>query len=234
MASIYNIDERIEDAVKTAIMIANDDSHGYDQECREGQNFDCSSLIAYCLRESGFDINVKKTTTHNFVEWALSHGFSKLKYFEGFAFSRGDIVINPNHHMVIMVNDHECVSATINEKGTITGGQSGDQTGKEIRVRSMYQPNYGWLYVIRHTFYGVAIPEQAFSFCPVLRKGSRGDSVRICQAVLAYKLEDLTLEVDGIFGERTAEAVAKWQELHSLEVDSVIGKFTYLSLFTQT
>ena len=39
---------------------------------------------------------------------------------------------------------------SLNEKGKITGGEPGDQTGKEICIRSFYTPSYGWKYHLRY------------------------------------------------------------------------------------
>ena len=97
----------------------------------------------------------------------------------------------------------------------------------------MYQPNYGWKYVLRYTFGGTYIPEQAFSYCPVLRTGSTGAAVRIAQAALSYKLNRWELEIDGIYGEQTKQAVIDFQKMNGLEVDGIIGRFTWLALFTK-
>jgi LysM repeat protein len=51
---------------------------------------------------------------------------------------RGDILLNEKHHTAIYVGDGNIVHASLNEKGGIYGGKTGDQTGKEICVRSYY------------------------------------------------------------------------------------------------
>lgn len=38
-------------------------------------------------------------------------------------------------------------SARINEKGTITGGQPGDQTGKEVSIQNWYLHKKGWIVI---------------------------------------------------------------------------------------
>lgn len=233
MAGMYNIDERIEKAVTWAIDTALDPAHGYDQVNRLLPDVDCSSLVALALQNGGFNINPAQITTHNFIEWAINHGFTKIPYDKNFTFSRGDIVINPARHMVLMVNEYECVTASINEKGTITGGKTGDQTGKEVYVRYMYQPDYGWKYVLRFTFGGVFNNEQLFSYCPVIRLGMTGFAVRIAQAALAYKLNCIDLDIDGIYGEKSRQATIDFQKIHGLEDDGVIGKYTWLALFTK-
>lgn len=61
---------------------------------------------------------------------------------------RGDILLNEKHHTAIYVGDGNIVHASLNEKGGIYGGQSGDQTGKEICIRSYY--DRPWDLVLRY------------------------------------------------------------------------------------
>ena len=61
---------------------------------------------------------------------------------------RGDILLNEKHHTAIYVGGGNIVHASLNEKGGIYGGQSGDQTGKEICVRSYY--DRPWDLVLRY------------------------------------------------------------------------------------
>jgi LysM repeat protein len=61
---------------------------------------------------------------------------------------RGDILLNEKHHTAIYVGDGNIVHASLNEKGGIYGGQTGDQTGKEICVRSYY--DRPWDLVLRY------------------------------------------------------------------------------------
>jgi LysM repeat protein len=61
---------------------------------------------------------------------------------------RGDILLNEKHHTAIYVGDGNIVHASLNEKGGIYGGKTGDQTGKEICVRSYY--DRPWDLVLRY------------------------------------------------------------------------------------
>lgn len=63
---------------------------------------------------------------------------------------RGDVLLNKKHHTAIYSGDGQIVHASINEKGTTTGGKTGDQTGREICRRSFYVPSFGWDCVLRH------------------------------------------------------------------------------------
>lgn len=63
---------------------------------------------------------------------------------------------------------------------------------------------------------------------PTLRKGDRGDAVKILQTWLCDK--GYTVAVDGIFGAKTLEAVKAYQTERGLTVDGVVGKATWSAL----
>lgn len=63
---------------------------------------------------------------------------------------------------------------------------------------------------------------------PTLRKGNRGADVRTLQALLGDK--GYTVLVDGIFGDKTYEAVKAYQAEHGLLVDGIVGKATWKKL----
>ena len=52
--------------------------------------------------------------------------------------------------VLISVDEKNIVHASINELGKTTGGKKGDQTGKEICVRSYYTYRGGWDYQLRY------------------------------------------------------------------------------------
>lgn len=56
---------------------------------------------------------------------------------------------------------------------------------------------------------------------PVLAKGSRGEDVKLLQAIVL---------VDGIFGPATEAAVKQFQKDHGLDVDGVVGPYTWREL----
>ena len=63
---------------------------------------------------------------------------------------------------------------------------------------------------------------------PTIRKGDRGDAVKILQTRLCDK--GYTVDVDGIFGAKTHEAVEAYQADHGLTVDGIAGKRTWSTL----
>ena len=63
-----------------------------------------------------------------------------------------------------------------------------------------------------------------------VQSGSRGDAVRAAQSQLNEG--DAGLQVDGIFGPRTAQAVRSFQQRHRLTVDGIVGVGTWFALVT--
>lgn len=54
----------------------------------------------------------------------------------------GDLYLKPGRHVAMAINKTQLAEFYINEKGTITGGKPGDQTGWECRIANYY--NYPW------------------------------------------------------------------------------------------
>jgi peptidoglycan hydrolase-like protein with peptidoglycan-binding domain len=63
---------------------------------------------------------------------------------------------------------------------------------------------------------------------PMLRKGSKGDDVRLCQRKLSLHGEDLV--EDGDFGPRTDSAVRSFQASENLDADGIVGPLTWAAL----
>ena len=137
----------INKAVEFMLEIANDDSHGYDQAHRNSPDYDCSSLVATALNVGGFKVS-PNSWTGNLKKQLLDCGFKIIPLTE--PRKKGDIFLSEKRHVVMCVDSDTIVHASINEKGTATGGEVGDQTGKEICTRKFYTPNYGWDYHFRY------------------------------------------------------------------------------------
>lgn len=153
--------------VQAAIDFALDDSHGYDQRFRWGEygDYDCSSLAYTVATLAGYDVcrswpRYTGTLRRDFI----SAGFSSLT-FDGnlYDLEPGDILLNEQNHVAICIGNGQLVEAAINENGDTTGGQPGDQTGQELRIRSVY--NYPWNYCICPPLDYIDLPD------PVKRKG---------------------------------------------------------------
>lgn len=146
--------------------IAEDDSHGYDQQYRWGErgDYDCSALVITAYDTVKPELALKAngaTYTGNMRSVMISRGFqdvtSQINLSTGSGLLEGDVLVNTVHHAAIYVGDGQLVQASINEFGHTTGGKSGDQSGSEINIHQYY--NYPWNTVLRYdgmtTFGGV-------------------------------------------------------------------------------
>ena len=152
----------------------------------------------------------------------------------GAGLERGDVLLNHVHHTALYIGGGQIVQASINEYGTVTGGQTGDQTGREIYTRSYY--NYPWDCVLRYTGAEPETPPATKKptryvtvELPMLEDGQTGVVVAMLQAALKYLGYDPKW-IDGEFGTRTRNMLMAYQAEHGLEVDGICGKDTYKSL----
>lgn len=145
----------IEKAISWALKIAADDSHGYDQDNRWGNpDYDCSSFVISAFEQAGIKLKTAGATyTGDMRGAALKTGFSdvtnSVNLSNGKGLKRGDILLDPGHHVALYIGDGQLVHASINENKKITGGQPGDQNGKEILTRGYY--NHPWSNILRYT-----------------------------------------------------------------------------------
>lgn len=143
----------VEGAVRWALKIAADDSHGYDQNSRWGYpDYDCSSLVISAFEKAGIKLkSAGATYTGNMYGAAKSVGFTdvtkSVSLATGAGLKRGDILLNTKNHTAIYTGNGRLVNASANEHGGARGGTPGDQTGREIYERGYY--NYPWDYVLR-------------------------------------------------------------------------------------
>nr|DAR97714.1 MAG TPA: peptidoglycan hydrolase [Caudoviricetes sp.] len=134
----------IETAVAWAEQIAADDRHGYSQSHRNGPDYDCSSMVGTALSKAGFDVS-EYSTTRNLESQLIKCGFKKCQA----PWKRGDIHLAAGHHVTMSTDDSHIVHASQSENGGIDG-QTGDQTGREICIRSYYSLPYSNLVHYRY------------------------------------------------------------------------------------
>lgn len=199
---------------------------GYDQynrqDIRYGGECDCSSLVIHVLKEAGFDTGAA-TYTGNMRSNLVARGW-KVCPVNGNP-QKGDILLNDGSHVAMWLGD--CLAqASIDERGRISGGQSGDQTDYETNVRSYY--NYPWNCYLR---WGGAstnvepsgsmkvktaqqwLVENGYSVGVYGIDGVKGaDTVAAATRALQKTLNvfGAGLAVDGIYGELTGNALDKY------------------------
>lgn len=149
---------KINNAVEWAVGIANDDSHGYDQEYRWGPDYDCSALVISAWEQAGVKVKTAgASNTRDMKPVFLSNGFedviSQVTVSSGKGLKRGDVILGNGHVAMVVADDGATiVHASQNEFGGVTGGQTGDQTGEEICTRTYY--NHPWNSILRYTAEG--------------------------------------------------------------------------------
>lgn len=224
----------IESAAAYAQNIAADDSHGYDQAGRWGPDYDCSSLVISAFRKAGVPLSC--TYTGNMRGDMLRCGFEdvtgSVDLNTGAGLERGDVLLNHVHHTALYIGGGQLVQASINEYGTVTGGQTGDQTGREICTRGYY--NYPWDCVLRYTEEEQETEraaEYAAVELPVLQRGDTGEAVRAMQILLRGRGFGVGwYGADGEFGAATEEGLRAFQRVKTEETDGVCGERTWSRL----
>ena len=229
-----------ESAVKRMEDWAADDSHGYDQQYRWGEygDFDCSSAVISAWELAGVPVKSSGATyTGNMRGVFLRCGFKDVtrdvELDSGSGLLRGDVLLNYENHCALYCGNGREVEASINELGGITGGQPGDQTGREFLVRP-YR-NYPWDCVLRYT--GAESGEPGYNKptyeytvrLGLLKEGMADRQVQAVQELLAAR-GYYSGDCDGIMGELTKRAVMGFQADCQLLTDGEVGGDTWTRL----
>lgn len=239
------VQETIDKAVAWALSIANDPTYGYDQSSRWGPNYDCSSFVISAWQQAGVPVKTAGASyTGNMLSSFLKCGFrnvlSLVNVSTGYGLKKGDVLLNTVHHTEMYIGDGKDVKASINEKGTVTGGKSGDQTGREICVGNYY--NYPWNYVLRYFGNGEDSDDSAdkdadkpsaptVSGIPTVRRGDSNETVRAAQFLLNGRGASCGIYgADGEFGPNTEAAVLAYQRRKGLDPDGIVGPMTWSKL----
>ena len=152
---------KAENAAAFMTEIANDASHGYDQIYRWGEkgDYDCSSLVITSWQNAGVPVKADGASyTGNMYDVFLNRGFSDVtgtcNLASGSGMKRGDVLLNHVHHTAMYLGNGQIAQASINEKGTVSGGQPGDQRqlrGQKGEINICGYYNYPWNCVLRYT-----------------------------------------------------------------------------------
>lgn len=232
----------IDTALAWALKTAADDTHGYDQTNRWGADYDCSSFVISAFKVAGVPLTC--TYTGDMRGDMLRNGFAdvtaSINMTNGAGLQAGDVLLNHTHHTALYCGGDKIVQASINERGTTTGGATGDQTGKEIYTRSYY--NYPWDCVLRYVGNSTStetreeVAQDALTLCqaqiPQIKKGATGAAVAALQAALTHCGYNPTW-VDGDFGTRTNNMLMAFQAEHGLDPDGICGAATWAALMSE-
>lgn len=123
---------------------------------------------------------------------------------------RGDVLLVHNKdkkHVALYLGDNKIGAAHINEKGTTTGGEPGDQTQKEISV-SNFDSSYPWETVLRYKDETVAdgaalfveniAKDDSHGYDQKLRWGEKGDFD--CSSLIIEAFEAVKIPVKTKYG----------------------------------
>ena len=230
----------IETAISQMEAWAADSAHGYDQQYRWGErgDFDCSAAVIQAWELAGVPVKSNGATyTGNMRGVFLRCGFedvtSQIDLASGSGLQRGDVLLNIINHTAMYCGNGQEVEASINENGTVTGGQPGDQTGREFLMRP-YR-NYPWDCVLRYgggSGAAAARPGPVYEYSVklgLLKEGMEDAQVKTVQILLAAKGYQPG-QADGIMGPVTVEAVKSFQRAEGLLADGEVGGDTWTRL----
>lgn len=204
---------KISQAVDYMKKIANDSKHGYSQTNRWGDpktwsDYDCSSLVISAWQAAGVPVKDKGATyTGNMFNAFIKCGFkdvtNKINLSTGSGLIAGDVLLNHTDHTAMMISKSQLAQASIDEKGGISGGKVGDQTGYEINIRSYY--NYPWNCVLRYPEELKTLDKKGY------KKGDKTIGVFAFKQLLliakSKKMITASLNNDNTFGNGTEKAV---------------------------
>lgn len=117
---------------------------------------------------------------------------------------------------------HVAFVEVIKENGDILTSNSG-YSGSRYFTKTLKKSN-NYKYSNAYTLQGFIYPpvefEEKFNLTRILKNGSKGNDVKELQKTLG------DLVVDGIFGNKTQQAVKKFQKENKLITDGIVGKNT--------
>ena len=231
---------KVEAAIAQMEAWAADNSHGYDQEYRWGErgDYDCSAAVIQAWELAGVPVKSSGATyTGNMRGVFLCCGFEdvtgRVDLSTGSGLERGDVLLNIINHTAMYCGAGQEVEASINENGGTTGGQPGDQTGREFLMRP-YR-NYPWDCVLRYTGSTEdkpARPGPTYEYTVrlgLLKEGMADMQVQAVQELLAAR-GYYSGDCDGIMGELTKRAVMGYQADTGLLTDGEVGGDTWTRL----
>lgn len=176
---------------------------------------DCAQLTRHAAEAAGLSLPSGATSQWQDGDWA----------------AKGLIGTLPRGHVAFVYHRKNGSDSVMSHTGAYLGdGTVVDARGHKDGVLHKPVEAYPWTHwgILR----GMPLPEGVAELPPdrkTLRKGSRGEDVRELQRIL--RKAGFVLEIDGIFGEITRQAVLTYQGTHGLERDGIVGPMTWGALY---
>jgi hypothetical protein len=177
--------------MKSVADTINRSNEGYDQGQRwtffdgkkivAGRECDCSTCCGVIAKLGGYGVDLGGTFyTGNFAAKLKKAGFKVLKFTSLAAVKAGDFLVKPGRHVEYAYTKDRFFSAHIDERGKASGGQAGNQTGKEVGFRAAYNYSGGWDYIVRP-------PAETPATTPAPTAGGKKTVEQIAREVVAGK-----------------------------------------------
>lgn len=174
---------------------------------------DCSSICGAIIHAAGWPIDLSGTFyTGNMIAKARAVGFQVIKFTSLSQLRPGDLVVNEIWHVEFVYGPNDWYSARVDEKGGITGGKAGNQTGKETGfVRPYIYSRGGWDWILR--------PPAPAASKPAPKPPAASAAPKPPTAKVKGYLKAMGLP-------QTAAGVKTYQERHGLHPDGDWGPIT--------
>lgn len=224
---------KIETYIAYMMELVTNPKHGYDQIHRWGEDYDCSSAIITAVQTVIPVKDAGATYTGNMKSVFTKCGFRAIPYSKGMVLIRGDILLNEKYHAAMYIGNGKIAQFSINEKGTATGGQPGDQTGRESSIGNFYEYSKGWDYVLRYEEKKEDVIVEIKT--KQLQRGDICVEVGLVQTLLNrlnyVGKNGRPLTIDNDFGANVEYAVKNFQKSKGIGQDGIVGPKTYDFLF---
>lgn len=215
-----------------------DGNLGYDQgnrwDIRVGGECDCSSLYLFCLWEAGY---LKEKPT-----WGNTDSLRSQLEPLGFRFVSANnsktapagVGLLRNGHVAVSMGDGTVAQASIDERGKISGGQAGDQTGLETKVSKDPRNWLWWIYppdapISSGSSTSASTGGKKVFYFGQVCKGKTGTAVLMFQCVANVRF-GYNLALDGSCGPATDKAIREIQAKLGLEQDGSCGPATWTAI----
>lgn len=174
--------------------------------------FDCRGFNIWLLRQVGLTLYGGTVTT----QWETDSNWAWKGKIENLPMNLCACVFRPGHTGMYLAGIVRHCSGTVKEESL---------PGKPKWERAAIPAGLYTTEELRKA--GVCVAEEK-NF-PTIRKGATGDNVCWMQLMLIEE-DGARIEADGIFGEKTEEAVKYFQLTHGLTVDGICGPKTWAAL----